>query len=40
MSFAWKILIFLGYVVSAKSIKMDEAKVNTIKEWPTPKTIS
>jgi len=33
MSFARKILCFLGYVVSAKGIKMDEAKVKTIKEW-------
>ena len=33
-------IIFLGYVVSAKGIKMDEAKVKAIQEWPTPKSIT
>jgi len=32
-------IVFLGYVVSAKGIEMDEAKVNAIQEWPTPKSI-
>ena len=31
---------FLGYMVSAKSIEMDEAKVKSIEEWPTPKSIT
>ena len=29
-------IIFLGYIVSVKGIKIDKA----IKEWPTAKTIS
>ncbi|RVW44856.1 Retrovirus-related Pol polyprotein from transposon 17.6 [Vitis vinifera] len=28
--------VFLGYVVNAKGIEMDEEKVKAIKEWPTP----
>jgi hypothetical protein len=32
-------IIFLGYVVSAKGIDMDEAKVKAIQEWPMPKSI-
>ena len=32
--------MFLGYVVSAKRIKVDEEKVKAIKEWPTPKSIT
>ena len=33
-------VMFLGYVVSAKRIKVDEKKVKAIKEWPTPKSIT
>ncbi|XP_075674999.1 uncharacterized protein LOC142644229 [Castanea sativa] len=29
---------FIGYVVSAKGIEVDEEKVKAIKEWPTPKS--
>ncbi|KAH9781057.1 Endonuclease [Citrus sinensis] len=32
-------IIFLGYVVSAKGIEVDEEKVKAIKEWPTPKSV-
>ena len=32
--------MFLGYVVSAKGIEVDEEKVMAIKEWPTPKSIT
>jgi hypothetical protein len=32
-------IVFLGYVVRAKGIEMDEAKVKAIQEWPTPKSI-
>ena len=32
-------IIFLGYVISAKGIDMDEAKVKVIQEWPMPKSI-
>ncbi|KAH9744243.1 Endonuclease [Citrus sinensis] len=33
-------IVFLGYVVSAKGIKVNEEKVKAIKEWPTPKSVS
>ncbi|KAH9780586.1 Endonuclease [Citrus sinensis] len=29
-------LVFLGFVVSAQSIQVDEEKVRTIQEWPSP----
>ena len=32
-------VVFLGYVVSAKGIEVDEEKVKAIEEWPTPKSI-
>ena len=32
--------MFLGYVVSAKGIEVDEEKVMAIKEWPTSKSIT
>ncbi|GFY89631.1 hypothetical protein Acr_06g0015710 [Actinidia rufa] len=33
-------LLFLGYVVSAEGIHVDEDKVRAIREWPSPKTVS
>ena len=33
-------VIFLGFVISAKGIEVDEEKVKAIKEWPTPKSIT
>ncbi|KAI4343331.1 hypothetical protein MLD38_027853 [Melastoma candidum] len=30
-------VIFLGFVVSAEGIKVDESKIEAIKEWPTPR---
>jgi hypothetical protein len=30
-------IMFIGYVVTAHSIKMDENKVKVIQDWPTPK---
>ena len=32
--------MFLGYVVSAQGIEVDEENVKAIKEWPTPKSIT
>ena len=29
-------VIFLGYVVSAQGIHVDEEKIKAIREWPTP----
>ncbi|KAK1568328.1 hypothetical protein Q3G72_023184 [Acer saccharum] len=34
-----KNLIFLGFVVSAKGIGVDEEKVKAIKEWPKPTNV-
>ncbi|KAI4313089.1 hypothetical protein MLD38_037861 [Melastoma candidum] len=31
-------VIFLGFVVSAEGIKVDEGKIEAIKEWPTPRS--
>ena len=33
-------LLFLGYIVSSDGIKVDEAKVKAIREWPTSKNMS
>jgi hypothetical protein len=33
-------VVFLGFVVGAKGIAVDEEKVKAIKEWPTPKSIT
>ena len=33
-------LLFLGYVASVDGIHVDEEKVHTVREWPTPKTMS
>ena len=39
-SFLTDKLLFLGYVVSADGIHVDEDKVRAVREWPTPKTVS
>jgi hypothetical protein len=33
-------LLFLGFIVSADGIKVDEEKIRAIREWPTPKNVS
>ena len=33
-------IIFIGYLVNAKGIEMDEAKIKAIQEWSTPATVS
>jgi len=33
-------LLFLGFVVSAEGIKVDEGKIRAIREWPTVKNVS
>jgi hypothetical protein len=38
--FCMDIIIFLRYNVNTKGIEMDKAKVKTIQEWPTPKSIT
>ncbi|PKI66785.1 hypothetical protein CRG98_012791 [Punica granatum] len=32
-------LVFLGFVVSAQSIQVDEEKVHIIHEWPSPTSV-
>ena len=32
-------VIFLGYVVSAQGIHMDESKIKAIREWPIPSSV-
>lgn len=39
-AFCMERIIFLGYVVIAQSIEMDEKKVKAIQDWPTPKLVS
>ena len=33
-------IVFLGFVVSAQCIQVDEEKVQAIQEWPGPKSVS
>jgi len=39
-SFCLGKVVFLGYVISAKGLEVDEEKVKAIKEWPTSKLIT
>ncbi|XP_073260728.1 uncharacterized protein [Populus alba] len=39
-AFCMEKIVFLGYVVTAQGIEMDEEKVKAIREWPTPKSVS
>ena len=39
-SFITSNLIFLEFVVSSQGIHVDEDKVKTIREWPTPKSVT
>ncbi|WVZ71118.1 hypothetical protein U9M48_019739 [Paspalum notatum var. saurae] len=39
-SFCTDRVSFLGYVVTPQGIEVDEAKVQTIRSWPTPTTVS
>jgi len=31
--------VFLGYVVTAQGIEMNEEKVKAIRDWPIPKSV-
>ena len=35
-----KKVVFLGFVVGAKGIEMDQEKVRAVREWTTPKSIT
>jgi uncharacterized linocin/CFP29 family protein len=39
-AFCMEKIVFLGYVVTAQGIKMDEEKFKAIRDWPTPKSVS
>ena len=39
-TFCMEKIMFLGYVVTAQGIEMDEGKVKTIQDWPTPKSVT
>jgi hypothetical protein len=39
-TFCMEKVVFLGYIVGTKGIEEDQEKVKTIKEWPTPKSIT
>ena len=33
-------LVFLGYIISAQGVQVDQSKVKAINEWPTPTNVS
>ena len=33
-------VVFLGYVVSKDGVSVDQTKIEAIKSWPSPKTVS
>jgi hypothetical protein len=33
-------IMFLGYVVTAQGIEMDEGNVKALQNWPTPKFVT
>jgi len=35
-TFCMEKIVFLGYIVTAEGIDMDEEKVKVIRDWPTP----
>jgi hypothetical protein len=39
-SFMTSSLLFLGFIITADGIKVDEEKICAIREWPTPQTVS
>jgi len=39
-TFCMEKIVFLGYVVTAQGIEMNEEKVKPIRDWPTPKSVS
>ena len=38
-SFIQSSLLFLGFVVGADGVKVEEAKIKAILHWPSPKTV-
>ena len=40
MYFLTERVLFLGYVVSKDGISVDQSKLDAIRDWPTPTTLS
>ena len=38
--FCMEYVLFLGFVVGAQGISVDEEKVRAIRDWPTPKNVN
>ena len=36
----WRQLAYLGHVISAKGVATDEGKIEAIRDWPTPTTVT
>lgn len=39
-TFCMERVVFLGFVVGANGVEVDEEKIKAIKEWPIPKSIT
>ncbi|XP_074302274.1 uncharacterized protein LOC141633751 [Silene latifolia] len=37
---SWRIVVVLGYVVSKDGVSVDQSKIEAIRSWPEPKTVS
>ena len=33
-------VLFLGYIISGKGLQVDESKIEAVRQWPRPKTIT
>jgi hypothetical protein len=32
--------VFLGYIISSRGVKVDEEKIEVIRDWPKPASIA
>ena len=39
-SFCVELVCFLGFIVSGKGIEVDEEKIEAIRDWPTPTSVT
>lgn len=35
-----KKVVFLGYIISSRRVKIDEEKIEAIRDWPKPASIA